>query len=261
MSTISENSAYIILVNDDNSMTVTRKKRIVQRSKLIDDLWFLVNQNYGDYNMADFTVMLEDLSPVSKKYRTEFLVKNEDTYNKKVNANRENGKKGGRPKKSALQDTVGTEFDVTPVNNIPCETETENKPVLIPQIIQDDNQYQEEVESGLNSLKMGNIEIIENNTYMEEKPVVKIAANKHSSDTERVQELINTDDDFYNFYVVPVINVDANTKTTSFDFSNKYKNALENNVYFIIKNEDSQIYKRKAVSYRTITRPVQNMLP
>lgn len=81
MSAISENSAYIILVNDDNSMTVTRKKRIVQRSKLIDDLWFLVNQNYGDYNMADFTVMLEYLSPVSKKYRTEFLVKNEDTYN------------------------------------------------------------------------------------------------------------------------------------------------------------------------------------
>ena len=71
----------------------------------------------------------------------------------------------------------------------------------------------------------------------------------------------DTDDDFYNFCVVPVINVDANTKTTSFDFSNKYKNALENNVYFIIKNEDSQIYKRKAVSYRTITRPVQNMLP
>lgn len=81
MSTISENSAYIILVNDDNSMTATRKKRIVQRSKLIDDLWFLVNPNYGGYNMADFTVMLEYLSPVSKKYRTEFLVKNEDTYN------------------------------------------------------------------------------------------------------------------------------------------------------------------------------------
>lgn len=103
-------------------------------------------------------------------------------------------------KKSALQDTVGTEFNVTPVNNIPCETKIENKPVLTPQINQDDNQYQEDVESSLNSLKMGNNEIMEDNTYMKEKPVVKIAANKHSSDVERVQELINTDDDFYTAY-------------------------------------------------------------
>ena len=34
-------------------------------------------------------------------------------------------------KKSALQDTVGTEFDVTPVtNNIPSNEEIENEPIL-----------------------------------------------------------------------------------------------------------------------------------
>lgn len=104
-------------------------------------------------------------------------------------------------KKSALQDTVGTEFNITPVtNNIPSNEEIENKPILTPQIIQDNNQYQPEIESGLNSLKMGNNEIIEDNTYMEQKPVVKIAANNQSSDIERLQNIINTDDDFYRVY-------------------------------------------------------------
>lgn len=81
MSVISENSAYVIMVNDDNSMTATQKKRIVQRSKLIDDLWFLVKPEYNGYNMADFTVVLEYLSPVSHKYRTEFLTRSEEEYN------------------------------------------------------------------------------------------------------------------------------------------------------------------------------------
>lgn len=81
MSVISENSAYVIMVNDDNSMTATQKKRIVQRSKLIDDLWFLVKPEYNGYNMADFTVVLEYLSPVSHKYRTEFLTRSEENYN------------------------------------------------------------------------------------------------------------------------------------------------------------------------------------
>lgn len=103
-------------------------------------------------------------------------------------------------KKSALQDTVGTEFNITPVNNIPCNKEIENKPILNPQITQDDNQYQPKVESGLNSLKIGNNEVVEDNTYMEEKPVVKVAANKHNSDVERLQDIINTDNDFYSIY-------------------------------------------------------------
>ena len=81
MSVISENSAYVIMVNDDNSMTATQKKRIVQRSKLIDDLWFLVKPEYNGYNMADFTVVLEYLSPVSHKYCTEFLTRSEEDYN------------------------------------------------------------------------------------------------------------------------------------------------------------------------------------
>lgn len=158
---------------------------------------------YLTYKVGDNVEITNFSNPVMYGLFMQFKDKidyNETKWEKQAAARRENGKKGGRPKKSALQDTVGDEFNVTPVNNIPCETENENKPVLTPQIIQDDNQYQPEVESGLNSLKMGNNEIVEDNTYMEEKPVVKIAANKHTSDVERVQELINTDDDFYTAY-------------------------------------------------------------
>lgn len=40
------------------------------------------------------------------------LDKNEDTYNKKVQANKENGKKGGRPKKSVITEVENNEFQV-----------------------------------------------------------------------------------------------------------------------------------------------------
>lgn len=152
---------------------------------------------YFKYNKGDKIDITDFTNPITFALFNSYipkLDKNEDTYNKKVNANRENGKKGGRPKKSIIQNTVGTEFDIP-------EPEIENKPILTPQIIQDDNQYQLEVESGLNSLKVGKNEVIQNIPIVEEKPVVKIAANKQSYDVERVQELINTDDNFYTAYV------------------------------------------------------------
>lgn len=81
MSLIPNNAAYIILINDDNGMTITQKRRIVQRSKLVDDLWFLIKPDYSGYNMAEFTAVLEYVAPVSRKYRTEFLIRNDDAYN------------------------------------------------------------------------------------------------------------------------------------------------------------------------------------
>ena len=152
---------------------------------------------YFKYNKGDKIDITDFTNPITFALFNSYipkLDKNEDTYNKKVNANRENGKKGGRPKKSAFQDTVGTEFDMP-------KPEIENKPILDTQIIQDDNQCQPEVESSLNSLKIGKNEVKQNIPIVEEKPVVKIAANKQSSDAERVQELINTDDNFYTAYV------------------------------------------------------------
>ena len=159
---------------------------------------------YLTYNVGN-NIEVTDFSSASL-YGLFMMYKDKIDYNETKwlnsgNASRENGKKGGRPKKSAIQDTVGTEFDITPVtNNIPSNEEIENKPILSPQIIQDDNQYQPEVESGLNSLKMGKNEVKQNIPIVEEKPEVKIVANNQNYDVERVQELINTNDDFYTAY-------------------------------------------------------------
>lgn len=72
---------YVILVNDDNTMLATKKQRIVQRSKLVDDLWFLVKPTYNGHDMSMFTVSLEYVSPISKKYQHEILTLSQEKYN------------------------------------------------------------------------------------------------------------------------------------------------------------------------------------
>ena len=75
-----------------------------------------------------------------------------------------------------------------------------------------------------------------------------------------------SDDDFYQFCVIPELKVkeyvDNNGNIqhyTDFEFSDEYLEAVEAGVSFVIKDEDSKIYKRKAVSYRTITKKVKNL--
>ena len=66
---------YTILVTNENELKVTVKERIMQRSKLVDSFHFLVDQLYKDnIDMTDFTVTMEYVLPVSKKYVTETLV-------------------------------------------------------------------------------------------------------------------------------------------------------------------------------------------
>lgn len=76
----------------------------------------------------------------------------------------------------------------------------------------------------------------------------------------------DTDDDFYNFCVEPSIVQKERTlkngeslKSFDFNFTWDYNDAINNNVMFIIKDPNSQIYKNQAVSYRTITKPVSNL--
>lgn len=75
---------YTILVKDTNELTITVKERIMQRSKLIDTLHFLVNPLYKEINMTDFTVMMEYILPVSKEYQTELLTLSEELYKDKL---------------------------------------------------------------------------------------------------------------------------------------------------------------------------------
>lgn len=82
MSTVLDTtSTYTILINDDNTMTTTLKHRVMQRSKLVDDLWFLVAQFYNGYDMSKFTVVLEYVLPISRQYKSEILSMSSELYN------------------------------------------------------------------------------------------------------------------------------------------------------------------------------------
>ena len=75
---------YTILLNEDNKLVTTVKERIMQRSKLVDELHFLVDPVYKGNNMEDFTVMMEYVLPVSREYKTEILVKSNELYKDKL---------------------------------------------------------------------------------------------------------------------------------------------------------------------------------
>lgn len=73
---------YTILVNDDNTLYGSHKERIMQRSKLVDSLVFIVNPIYRNtYDMTSASVMLEYVRPVSREYETEILVLSKERYN------------------------------------------------------------------------------------------------------------------------------------------------------------------------------------
>lgn len=71
---------YVIILNDDNTLYSSQKKRIMQRSKLVDDLWILVPQFYEGQDMSEYTVQMEYLLPCSKRYCTEILELSNEMY-------------------------------------------------------------------------------------------------------------------------------------------------------------------------------------
>lgn len=72
--------AYVILVNEDNTLTASKKERIMQRSKLFNNLWFLAEPTYNGYDMSTCTVVMEYILPISKKYHSDILELSEDGY-------------------------------------------------------------------------------------------------------------------------------------------------------------------------------------
>ena len=75
---------YTILLNDTNELITSVRERIMQRSKLVDSLHFLVDPTYKGIDMSDFTVMMEYIMPVSREYKTEYLVKSDELYKGKL---------------------------------------------------------------------------------------------------------------------------------------------------------------------------------
>lgn len=71
---------YTLLINENNEIVTTVKERIMQRSKLVDGLHFLMSPIYKGINMSDFTATMEYVLPVSREYKTETLIKSDVLY-------------------------------------------------------------------------------------------------------------------------------------------------------------------------------------
>ena len=72
--------AYVILVNEDNTLYGSNKERIMQRSKLVDKLVFIVPSVYHGIDMTNASVMMEYILPVSREYKTVLLSLSEERY-------------------------------------------------------------------------------------------------------------------------------------------------------------------------------------
>ena len=89
----------------------------------------------------------------------------------------------------------------------------------------------------------------------------------NSADIDKYNTIyFDSDEDFYNFAVVPKLEIvsrlddnGVNYNYTDFNLSTKYYNAINDGMSFVIKDEDSQIFKHGCVSYRTISKPIQNL--
>ena len=71
---------YTIIVENDNSLYGSQKRRIMQREKLVNTLWFLAPQYYNGYDMSQCTVTMRYLLPISKEFKTEILVLSNERY-------------------------------------------------------------------------------------------------------------------------------------------------------------------------------------
>lgn len=74
--------AYIFLLENDNEIIASHREVLMQRSKLVDEVWFLVNPKYKTCknDMSVFSVVLEYILPNSKSYHSLELVQDKKGY-------------------------------------------------------------------------------------------------------------------------------------------------------------------------------------
>ncbi len=86
---------------------------------------------------------------------------------------------------------------------------------------------------------------------------------KHDKKNNRI--FFDNDDEFYNYVVDPAMIItqsDINGQYyNDFNLNPEYLDGVKNGCKYVIKDEDSKIFKHKAVSFRTITKPVYNLCP
>ena len=74
--------AYVFLLENDNEIFASHREVLMQRSKLVDEIWFLVNPKYKtcENDMSVFSVVLEYVLPISKSYHSIELVQDKKGY-------------------------------------------------------------------------------------------------------------------------------------------------------------------------------------
>ena len=75
---------YTILVNDDNSLQTSIRSKIIQGSKNVDYLHFLINPTYNGIDMSELSVILTYILPISKERKTLTLEKSEELYKERL---------------------------------------------------------------------------------------------------------------------------------------------------------------------------------
>ena len=75
---------YTILVTQDDELITSVKERIMQRSKLVNTLHFLIEPIYNGLDASKFTVRMEYFTPISKEPHTELLTLSKDLYKDKL---------------------------------------------------------------------------------------------------------------------------------------------------------------------------------
>lgn len=72
----------------------------------------------------------------------------------------------------------------------------------------------------------------------------------------------DNDDEFFNFAVDPILictTNDTGCPSYTFNFTPGYQDALNHSKCFIINDKKSNIYKHKCVSYKTMSKGIQNL--
>lgn len=75
---------YTFLINENNTLTCSVQDAIMERSKMVNKLHFLADPTYKGVDMTDYTVNLEYVLPISKRYKTEILTKSDELYKNKL---------------------------------------------------------------------------------------------------------------------------------------------------------------------------------
>lgn len=70
----------ILLTQENELIDTTPKERIMQKSKLVDELHFIVDAMYKGTDMSTFTMVMEYKLPVSNEYKTQILEQSPELY-------------------------------------------------------------------------------------------------------------------------------------------------------------------------------------